>query len=155
MQLSCLQLNCFAASPISPRVSMSRGKVGNDSSKRFPSRGCCGTIGEILGRLSYPLALHLIPTIKSNVPATGFLLMTVSECCRPACPLGLLLPIGLGPVILRCGLFIAALARRCWLLGRGEGVGVAWTLMTSVQGPWIFKVMCSLLGDPCQSRGSI
>lgn len=67
--------------------------------------------------------------------------MTVSECCRPACPLGLLLPIGLGPVILRCGLFIAALARRCWLLGLGEGVGVAWIWKISVHGAWLSKCL--------------
>lgn len=64
-----------------------------------------------------------------HIPSIGFLLITVSECCSGelpilCCPAGLLLPMGLGPVILRWGLFIAALARRCWQLGRGEGVGV-------------------------------
>jgi hypothetical protein len=50
------------------------------------------------------------PNPTYNVPAIGFLLTTVSECCNPVAA-GL--PIGLGPVILRCGEFIAALARRC------------------------------------------
>jgi hypothetical protein len=67
--------------------------------------------------------------------------MTVSECWRPACPLGLRLPIGLGPVILRCGLFIAALARRCWLLGLGDGVGVAWILRILALGTQA-KILC-------------
>lgn len=57
----------------------------------------------------------------------GFLLMTVSECCnsvecRCGCwPLGLLLPMGRGPVILRC---CGLVTPRFCVEGRGEGVGV-------------------------------
>lgn len=64
--------------------------------------------------------------VKKNSPEaleTGFLL-TVPDTFNSypwLFKLGLREPMGLGPVILRCGLFIAALSR-LRSLGRGDGV---------------------------------
>jgi hypothetical protein len=96
--------------------------------------------------------IHFIWWIRQNIPAIGFLLTTVSECCRPFWPLGLRLPMGRGPVILRAGLSIA---RRCWELGRGEGVGVAWIWKMLAICTYKFGNISDVPCDPCQSRGSI
>jgi hypothetical protein len=94
--------------------------------KKSQTRYCCGTTGAILGPLFTLLAYTSLDLRTCHdSPSIGFLLTTVSECCKSVRPLGLLLPMGLGPVILRCGLFVEPCALRCWELGRGEGVGVA------------------------------
>jgi hypothetical protein len=96
--------------------------------------------------------IHVVWWIRQNIPAIGFLLTTVSECCRPFWPLGLRLPMGRGPVILRAGLSIA---RRCWELGRGEGVGVARILKMLAIYTHRFGDINDVPYDPCQSQGSI
>jgi hypothetical protein len=62
---------------------------------------------------------------------------------------------GLGPVILRCGLFVEPCALRCWELGRGEGVGVACIyILSTLILDFYFTVPCDSRDAPYPSRAN-